>query len=95
MLTHLKDSYPRTRDVSLPEFYLKSKPEYSLGQWSDGPPSDRTILAFSAGAPHGEVRKHLFEYWVGKDIEVVVYEYERLVPKGKNYHKMMSETKFC
>lgn len=48
-----------------------------------------------AGAPHGEVRKHLFEYWVGKDIEVVVYEYERLVPKGKNYHKMMSETKFC
>ena len=82
-----------TRDVSLPEFNLKGYPEYSLGPQRIGlPPSKRTILAFFSGAAHGDIRKRLFEYWKDKDSEVQVYEG---VPKRKNYHKIMSQTKFC
>ncbi|XP_075664420.1 putative glycosyltransferase At5g20260 [Castanea sativa] len=82
-----------TRDVSLPEFNLKGHPEYSLGPQRIGlPPSKRTILAFFSGAAHGDIRKRLFEYWKDKDSEIQVYEG---VPKGKNYHKIMSQSKFC
>lgn len=77
-------------DVSLPEVYLpfgKLGPPH-LGQ----PPNNRPIIAFFAGGAHGNIRKILFEHWKDKDDEVVVYE---RLPKGKNYTKLMGQSKFC
>jgi xylogalacturonan beta-1,3-xylosyltransferase len=82
-----------TRDISLPEYNLKGYPEYKLGPPRLSlPPSKRTILAFFAGAAHGDIRSMLFEHWKNKDGQVQVYE---KLPEGKNYHKLMGQTKFC
>ncbi|XP_059435793.1 probable glycosyltransferase At5g20260 [Corylus avellana] len=82
-----------TRDISLPEYNLKGYPEHTLGPPRLGlPPSKRTILAFFAGAAHGDIRSMLFEHWKNKDQQVQVYE---KLPKKKNYHKLMGQTKFC
>jgi xylogalacturonan beta-1,3-xylosyltransferase len=81
------------RDVSLPEFNLKGHPEHRLGPPRLGlPPSKRTILAFFAGAAHGDIRSMLFQHWKNRDGQVQVYE---KLPKEKNYHKIMGQTKFC
>ncbi|KAL6142973.1 hypothetical protein ACLB2K_061248 [Fragaria x ananassa] len=56
------------------------------------PPENRTVLAFFAGAAHGDIRCILFEHWKEKDDEVRVYE---KLPDNINYHKIMGQTKFC
>ncbi|XP_042989854.1 probable glycosyltransferase At5g20260 [Carya illinoinensis] len=82
-----------TRDVSLPEYNLKGHPLYTLGPPRLGQsPRHRNILAFFAGAAHGDIRSLLFEHWKQKDNEIQVYEN---LPKKKNYHKLLGESKFC
>ncbi|KAK3213145.1 hypothetical protein Dsin_017851 [Dipteronia sinensis] len=78
------------RDISLPEYNLPpgklTPPRVSRSS------HDRPILAFFAGGPHGDIRKILLEHWKDKDNEVQVHEY---LPKGQNYMKLMSQSKFC
>ncbi|KAL6278963.1 hypothetical protein ACE6H2_022564 [Prunus campanulata] len=84
------EGFKPTRDVSLPEYNLKA---YELGPPRFGErPSQRPILAFFAGAAHGDIRSILFEHWKEKDDEVRVYE---KLPENINYHKQMGQTKFC
>ncbi|KAF6158110.1 hypothetical protein GIB67_014904 [Kingdonia uniflora] len=78
------------RDVSLPEIYL---PFGKLGPpHLNQDPLKRSILAFFAGGAHGHIRKVLLNHWKAKDNEVQVHEY---LPKGQNYNKLMSESKYC
>ncbi|KAK0571688.1 hypothetical protein LWI29_019964 [Acer saccharum] len=78
------------RDISLPEYNL---PPGKLTQPHIYRSShDSSILAFFAGGPHGDIRKILLEYWKDKDNEVQVHEY---LPRGQNYMKLMSQSKFC
>ncbi|XP_059440258.1 probable glycosyltransferase At5g20260 [Corylus avellana] len=87
------EGFKPIRDVSLPEFNLKGSHNPSLGPPRLGlPPTNRTILAFFAGAAHGNIRKMLFKHWKDKDEQVQVYEN---LPKEKNYHKLMGQSKFC
>ncbi|XP_042986646.1 probable glycosyltransferase At5g20260 isoform X2 [Carya illinoinensis] len=87
------EGFKPMRDVSLPEFNLKGHPLYNLGPTRYGvAPSERTILAFFAGAAHGDIRDILFLHWKEKDDEVQVYEN---LPKKKNYHKLMGQSKYC
>lgn len=87
------EGFKPIRDVSLPEFNLKGYPIFNLGPPRHGlPPSKRTILAFFAGGAHGDIRSILFQHWKDKDGEVQVYEN---LPKEKNYHQLMGQTKFC
>jgi xylogalacturonan beta-1,3-xylosyltransferase len=87
------EGFKPIRDVSLPEFNLKGHHNPNLGPPRLSlPPTNRTILAFFAGAAHGNIRKMLFEHWKDKDGQVQVYEN---LPKEKNYHKLMGQTKFC
>ncbi|KAB2621296.1 glycosyltransferase [Pyrus ussuriensis x Pyrus communis] len=84
------EGFKPTRDVSLPEYNLKA---FDLGPPRFGePPDKRPLLAFFAGAAHGDIRSILFEHWKEKDDEVRVYE---KLPKDLNYHKLMGQTKFC
>lgn len=74
----------------MPEIYLpfgRLGPP-NLGQTA----SNRPILAFFAGRAHGYIRKLLFNKWKNKDNEVQVYE---SLPPGKNYTKLMGQSKFC
>ncbi|XP_075664593.1 putative glycosyltransferase At5g20260 [Castanea sativa] len=87
------EGFKPIRDVSLPEYNLKGYPIFNLGPPRHGlAPSKRTILAFFAGAAHGDIRSILFQHWKDKDGEVQVYEN---LPKEKNYHQLMGQTKFC
>lgn len=87
------EGFKPIRDVSLPEFNLKGYPIFNLGPPRHGlAPSKRTILAFFAGEAHGDIRSILFQHWKDKDGEVQVYE---KLPKKKNYHQLMGQTKFC
>ncbi|KAH7543441.1 hypothetical protein FEM48_Zijuj02G0184400 [Ziziphus jujuba var. spinosa] len=84
------EGFKPTRDVSIPEYNLKA---FNLGPPRLGqPPDKRPILAFFAGAAHGDIRDILFKYWKDKDGEVQVYEN---LDKKKNYHGLMGQTKFC
>ncbi|XXG69022.1 hypothetical protein AAC387_Pa06g1987 [Persea americana] len=78
------------RDATIPEINVKfghlSMPNGRLS------PSKRSILAFFAGGAHGYIRKLLLEHWKDRDDQVQVHEY---LPKGQNYTKMMSQSKFC
>ncbi|XAR66860.1 Xylogalacturonan beta-1,3-xylosyltransferase [Bertholletia excelsa] len=78
------------RDVSVPEIFgpANKLPSPTCSQ----PHNNRPILAFFAGGAHGDIRKTLIEHWKDKDDEVQVYEY---LPKGKNYTKLMGQSKFC
>ncbi|KAH7543438.1 probable glycosyltransferase At5g20260 [Ziziphus jujuba] len=84
------EGFKPTRDVSIPEYNLKA---FNLGPPRLGqPPDKRPILAFFAGAAHGDIRDILFKYWKDKDGEVQVYEN---LDKKKNYHGLMGQTKYC
>ncbi|KAL6132435.1 hypothetical protein ACLB2K_064678 [Fragaria x ananassa] len=87
---NISEGFKPTRDCSLPEYNLKA---FQLGPPRFGlPPENRTVLAFFAGAAHGDIRSILFEHWKEKDDEVRVYE---KLPDNINYHKIMGQTKFC
>ncbi|CAN4096676.1 unnamed protein product [Withania somnifera] len=78
------------KDVSLPEINLKTGDIKGL---IGGPsPSRRPILAFFAGALHGNIRHHLLEEWEGKDEDVLAYE---KLPRDKSYESMLKNSKFC
>lgn len=84
------EGFKPTRDVSIPEYNLKA---FDLGPPRLGqPPDKRPILAFFAGAAHGDIRSILFENWKEKDDEIRVYEH---LPKKFNYHQLMGQSKFC
>ncbi|KAE9601784.1 putative xylogalacturonan beta-1,3-xylosyltransferase [Lupinus albus] len=84
------EGFQPNRDVSIPEIYL---PVGKLGPPNMAQhPNNRTILAFFAGGAHGNIRKKLLKRWKDKDKEVQVHEY---LPKGKDYTKLMSLSKFC
>ncbi|XP_019436144.1 PREDICTED: probable glycosyltransferase At5g20260 [Lupinus angustifolius] len=84
------EGFQPKRDVSIPEVYL---PFGKLGPPNLGQsPMNRTILAFFAGGPHGNIRKLLMDHWKDKDSEIQVHEY---LPKGQNYTKVMGLSKFC
>ncbi|KAK2984176.1 hypothetical protein RJ640_000192 [Escallonia rubra] len=78
------------RDVSMPEVYgpAEGLAPPNLGQT----PNKRPILAFFAGGAHGDIRERLLEHWKGRDDKVRVHEY---LPNGKNYTKLMGQSKFC
>ncbi|XP_011015263.1 PREDICTED: LOW QUALITY PROTEIN: probable glycosyltransferase At3g42180 [Populus euphratica] len=78
------------RDVPLPEIYL---PPFQLGPTHMGrAPNNRPILAFFEGRAPRYIRQVLFKHWKNKDNEVQVHE---LLPKGKNYTRLMGQSKFC
>ncbi|XP_024030993.1 probable glycosyltransferase At5g20260 [Morus notabilis] len=84
------EGFKPTRDVSIPEYNLRA---FDLGPPRFGqPPDKRPILAFFAGAAHGDIRSVLFENWKEKDDEIRVYEH---LPKKFNYHQLMGQSKFC
>ncbi|XP_030505809.1 probable glycosyltransferase At5g20260 [Cannabis sativa] len=84
------EGFKPSRDVSIPEYNLK---KFELGPPRLGqPPNQRPVLAFFAGAAHGDIRAKLFKHWKEKDNEVLVFEQ---LPKNYSYHKIMGETKFC
>ncbi|GLT71518.1 hypothetical protein SLA2020_435310 [Shorea laevis] len=84
------EGFQPARDVSIPEIFLRYGQLGSpgLGQ----PPNNRSVLAFFSGGAHGDVRRILFQYWKGKDDDVLVYEY---LPKTLNYTQLMGQSKFC
>ncbi|KAL8216836.1 hypothetical protein R6Q57_023673 [Mikania cordata] len=84
------EGFRAERDVSLPELNI---PYQRLGPPLTGqPPESRSILAFFAGGNHGQVRKYLFETWLGKDEEIKVFTY---LPKTLNYTELLGRSKFC
>ncbi|XP_062083229.1 probable glycosyltransferase At3g42180 [Humulus lupulus] len=84
------EGFKPTRDVSLPEYNLKA---FELGPPRHGQrPGQRSVLAFFAGAAHGDIREKLFKHWKEKDDEILVFEH---LPKNYSYHKLMGQTKFC
>ncbi|KAI6695507.1 hypothetical protein NL676_023217 [Syzygium grande] len=84
------EGFNPARDASLPEFKL---PLYNITIPRLGlPPSKRSIFAFFAGGPHGDIRKILLHHWKDKDSEVQVHEY---LPSGQNYMQYMGQSKFC
>ncbi|KAH7533542.1 probable glycosyltransferase At3g07620 [Ziziphus jujuba] len=78
------------KDASFPEINLQTGEITSL---TGGLPlSNRSILAFFAGAMHGRIRPALFQHWKENDVDIQVYE---KLPEGISYHDMMRKSKFC
>ncbi|KAM7265225.1 hypothetical protein ACFE04_002908 [Oxalis oulophora] len=78
------------KDAPLPEIHLKTgEIEGLIGGL---PPSNRTILAFFAGALHGKLRPALFQHWKEKDNDILVYE---KLPKELSYENMLKKSKYC
>ncbi|KAJ0807462.1 putative xylogalacturonan beta-1,3-xylosyltransferase [Helianthus annuus] len=79
------------RDVSMTEINgpADNIPTTSSGQ----PPYNRSILAFFSGGKHGFIRERLFQYWGNKEDDgIQVFSY---LPKGQNYTKLLSQSKYC
>ncbi|KAK4802182.1 hypothetical protein SAY86_000385 [Trapa natans] len=85
------EGFEPRRDATLPEFNVNPS-TLAPHPRSKVRPSERHILAFFAGGPHGLIRKLLFEHWKDKDSEVQVHEY---LPKGQSYEAMMGRARFC
>ncbi|XP_059661297.1 probable glycosyltransferase At3g07620 [Cornus florida] len=78
------------KDASCPNINL---PTGKLEGLTGGlPPSNRMVLAFFAGGPHGNIRLALFQHWKEKDEDVRVYE---KLPQGISYNDMMKKSKYC
>ncbi|KAL5725646.1 hypothetical protein ACHQM5_008769 [Ranunculus cassubicifolius] len=56
------------------------------------PPSNRSILAFFAGNPHGRIRPSFLQHWKDKDEDIRVYQ---TLPEGLSYKDMMKKSKYC
>ena len=41
---------------------------------------------------HGRIRPALFQHWMGKDKDVLLYE---RLPEGLSYYEMMKKSKYC
>nr|XP_023880301.1 probable glycosyltransferase At3g07620 [Quercus suber] len=78
------------KDASFPEINLVTGE--ITGLTGGLPPSNRTSLAFFAGAMHGRIRPALFQHWKEKDKDVLVYE---RLPEGLSYDEMMKKSKYC
>lgn len=78
------------KDASLPEINLKTGE--LTGLLGGFTPSQRSILAFFAGALHGNIRHRLLDQWKGKDPDVLVYE---KLPSNLTYESMLKTSKFC
>ncbi|KAK4594198.1 hypothetical protein RGQ29_018043 [Quercus rubra] len=78
------------KDASFPEINLVTGE--ITGLTGGLPPSNRTILAFFAGAMHGRIRPVLFQHWKEKDKDVLVYE---RLPEGLSYDEMLKKSKYC
>ncbi|CAI9285984.1 unnamed protein product [Lactuca saligna] len=84
-----------SRDVSLPECYVRSarNPLRDLG---GKPPSERHILAFYAGNIHGYLRKILLEYWSNKDPDMkILGPMPPGVASKMTYIEFMKGSKYC
>lgn len=78
------------KDASFPEINLKTG---EITRLTGGlPPSNRTILAFFAGKMHGKLRPALFQHWMEKDKDILVYE---TLPEGVSYPEMLKKSKYC
>ncbi|PON77094.1 Exostosin-like, partial [Parasponia andersonii] len=87
---NISEGFQPKRDVSLPEINLRVG---TLGPPNLGEaPNRRTILAFFSGRVHGNIRQTLIQHWKDKDDEVQVHE---KLPSGRNYTKLMGQSKFC
>lgn len=86
------EGFKPVRDVSLPEINLRKGESGLLDAALSQPPSNRSVLAFFAGGPHGSVRKELFKHWKENDDEIQVHEY---LPKTLNYKELMGKSRFC
>lgn len=78
------------KDASMPEINLKTGEIRGLtgGQ----PVSNRTILGFFAGRPHGKIRPAFLKHWKEKDDDLLVFE---SLPESFSYPEMMKKSKFC
>ncbi|OWM73867.1 hypothetical protein CDL15_Pgr018927 [Punica granatum] len=79
------------KDASFPEINLRTGeiPDLTI---SSNFKTERPILAFFAGGPHGRIRPALFHHWKEKDESLLVYE---TLPEGLSYFEMMRKSKFC
>ncbi|KAL8506910.1 hypothetical protein ACS0TY_017703 [Phlomoides rotata] len=74
------------KDVSFPEINLKTG---NLTGLTTSGSSNRTILAFFAGKPHGKIRPLLFRHWKDNDEDIKVME------TVSSYKEMMESSKYC
>ncbi|KAJ7958810.1 Exostosin family protein [Quillaja saponaria] len=90
----LKFGFKIGKDVSLPETYVRSanNPLKSLGA---NPPSQRPILAFFAGNPHGYLRPILLDHWENKDPDMKIFGPMPHVKGNINYLQHMKSSKYC
>ncbi|KAL5703104.1 hypothetical protein ACHQM5_028238 [Ranunculus cassubicifolius] len=84
------EGFRPSKDVTLPEMNLVWGTTKGL---IGGPsPSQRTLLAFFAGAMHGPIRPILLHHWMNKDKDIHVSE---KLPKNMSYYTIMRKSKYC
>ncbi|KAK2454882.1 putative glycosyltransferase [Trifolium repens] len=84
------EKFNPAKDVSFPEINLKTG--LMKGILGGPSPSKRSVLAFFAGALHGDIRPILLEHWENKDQDIIVQKY---LPKGVSYYEMLRKSKYC
>ncbi|KAJ8748142.1 hypothetical protein K2173_000550 [Erythroxylum novogranatense] len=84
------EHYIARKDASFPEINLMTGE--TEGITGGLPPLNRTILAFFAGKMHGKLRQALFQHWLTKDEDILVYE---TLPEGLSYYEMMKKSRYC
>ncbi|KAL3844172.1 hypothetical protein ACJIZ3_001575 [Penstemon smallii] len=83
-----------TKDVSLPETYIRS-PQNPLKDLGGEPPSKREILGFFAGKMHGYLRPILLNEWENKDPDLKIFGKLREVKGEMRYIEYMKSSKYC